>query len=88
LVFNPLRSEVTKGTEVIHLTTKESLLLDLLIRNYGCVITKERIMEKVWGYNSHAEFANIDLYIHYLRKKLKTVNIKTIRGVGYYLQEN
>ncbi|HMM21746.1 MAG TPA: response regulator transcription factor [Selenomonadales bacterium] len=88
LVFDPLRCEVTKGDEVIHLTLKESLLLELLIRNYGRVITKERIMEKIWGYNSDTEMANINLYIHYLRKKLKVSSIKTVRGVGYFLQED
>ncbi len=88
LVFDPLRCEVTKGNEVIHLTLKESLLLELLIRNYGRVITKENILEKVWGYNSDIELANVDLYIHYLRKKLNVSSIKTVRGVGYYLQED
>lgn len=88
LVFDPLRCEVTKDHEIIHLTLKESLLLELLIRNYGRVITKESIMEKVWGYNSDIEIANVDLYIHYLRKKLNVSSIKTVRGVGYYLQED
>ncbi|MBP2651765.1 MAG: mprA 2 [Firmicutes bacterium] len=88
LVFDPARCEVIKNNEVIHLTLKESLLLELLLRNCGQVITKDRIMEKVWGYNSDTEIANVDLYIHYLRKKLNTANIKTVRGVGYYLQED
>ncbi|MBP2645625.1 MAG: mprA 2 [Firmicutes bacterium] len=86
--FDPMRCEVLKDEEVIHLTLKESLLFELLIRNCGQVITKERIMEKVWGYNSDTEIANVDLYIHYLRKKLNTSNIKTVRGVGYYLEED
>jgi DNA-binding response OmpR family regulator len=88
LSLDPLRGEVIKGDQVIQLTVKESLLFELLLRNYGCVITKERIMEKVWGYNSDAEIANVDLYIHYLRKKLRISSIKTVRGIGYYLQED
>ncbi len=60
----------------------------MLMRNFGQVITKERIMEKVWSYNSETNIANIDLYIHYLRKKLNSSNIKTVRGVGYFLQED
>jgi DNA-binding response OmpR family regulator len=51
------------------------------------VISKQRIMELVWGYNSEAELANVDLYIHYLRKKLNNSSIKTVRGVGYYFEE-
>ncbi len=87
LTLNPLRGEVIKGDCTIHLSVKESLLLDLLMRNLGQVITKERILEKVWGYNSDTDIASVDLYIHYLRKKLNIKNIVTVRGVGYYLQE-
>lgn len=88
LTLNPLKGKVFKGNELINLTMKESLLLEMLMRNFGQVLTKERIMEKVWSYNSETNIANIDLYIHYLRKKLNSSNIKTVRGVGYFLQED
>ncbi len=84
LSFNPLKCEVTAGEHVIKLSVKESLLLELLLRNQGQVITKERIFERVWGYTSETEFSSVDLYIHYLRKKLNVPFIKTVRGVGYY----
>ena len=87
LTLDPLKGEVIYGDQVIRLSVKEALLLELLMRNLGQVITKERIYEKVWGYSAEIEFANIDLYIHYLRKKLNTSCIKTVRGVGYYLME-
>ncbi len=87
LVFNPLRAQVTKNSKVIQLTLKESQLFELLMRNYGLVVTKERIIQKVWGFNSEAEFTTVNLYIHYLRKKLKLSNLKTVRGIGYYLQK-
>jgi len=86
LTLNPLRKEVIKGSEAIHLTMKESLLLELLMRNSGQVLTKEHIMEQVWGYNSDTTLASVDLYIYYLRKKLNISLIKTVRGVGYYFQ--
>lgn len=86
LTLNPLRKEVIIGDEAIHLTLKESLLLELLMRNSGQVVTKERIMEQVWGYNSDTAIANVDLYIYYLRKKLNISMIKTVRGVGYFFQ--
>lgn len=86
LELNILKGEVVKNGEVIRLTPKETLLLELLMRNIGQVITKGLIMEKVWGYNSETEITNVDLYIHYLRKKLKIPNIKTVRGIGYFLQ--
>lgn len=86
MVFDPLRGQVTKDDEVIQLTLKESQLLELLIRNYGRVVTKDRIIQKVWGYNSDAEFTAVNLYIHYLRKKLNTSSIRTVRGIGYCMQ--
>ena len=88
LVLNPLRCQVVKGSEVIQLTLKESQLLELLIRNYGRVVTKEQIIQKVWGYFSEAEFTTVNLYIHYLRKKLNLSNLKTVWGVGYFLQKS
>ena len=87
-LLNPLRSEVIVNNETIKLTVKESLLLELLMRNCGLVVSKDRILEKVWGYYAEIELANVDLYIHYLRKKLNTSLIKTVRGIGYYLQED
>lgn len=86
--LNPLRSEVVINNQTIKLTIKESLLLELLMRNYGLVVSKDRILEKVWGYYAEIELANVDLYIHYLRKKLNTPLIKTVRGIGYYLKES
>lgn len=88
LTLNPLKCKVLKGSEPIHLTLKESLLLEMLMHNFGQVLTKERIMEKVWSYNSEINLANVDLYIHYLRKKLSTSNIKTVRGVGYLFHDD
>lgn len=87
LILDPLRSEVKKDDQVIHLTLKESLLLELLMRNLGQVMTKEYILEHVWGYNSESAMANVDLYIYYLRKKLNISTIKTVRGVGYFFQQ-
>ncbi len=86
--FNPLRGQVQKGTECIQLTVKEAQLLELLMRNNGQVVTKEQIMHKIWGYYSESSFTAVNLYIHYLRKKLNLANLKTVWGVGYYLQRD
>ncbi|WP_346356144.1 response regulator transcription factor [Azotosporobacter soli] len=87
MVFDPQRAQVTQNGMVIQLTLKEAQILELLIRNQGQVVTKQRIIEKVWGYNSYAEESTINIYIHYLRKKIDLLNIKTVRGMGYYLQK-
>lgn len=85
IVFNPMNCQVTKNGQVINLTLKEAQLLELLLRNYNRVVTKEQIIQKVWGYYSDVQFTVINLYIHYLRKKLDLSNLKTVWGVGYSL---
>lgn len=88
ITLYPLHGEaLLKGKTKIQLTVKETALLSLLMQNQGQVVTKERIMEKIWGYNSDAGIANVDLYIYYLRKKLNLTNIRTIRGIGYSFEE-
>ncbi len=90
IAFNPLLCEIERGQEVVKLTLKESHLLELFMRNPGQVLTKERILDKVWGLSSDVEISIVELYIHYLRKKLNSqlVNIETIRGIGYRLKED
>lgn len=88
LILDPLRSKVTKGVETFQLTIKEAALLELLMVNSGQVVTRECIMAKIWGYNSDVDVASIDVYIHFLRTKIRISNIRTVRGIGYCLQEN
>ena len=88
ITLYPLHGEAVKDGHKFQLTVKESSLLALLMQNKGQVITKERIMEKIWGYNTDAGVANVDLYIYYLRKKLTGKNIRTIRGIGYTFEED
>lgn len=84
VVLDPLKGEVTYDGKTVKLTVKEAVLLELLMKNVGQVLSKERILERVWGYSADVDTANVDLYIHYLRKKLTPGHIKTVRGVGYY----
>lgn len=84
VTFDPLKGEVTYEGKTTRLTVKEAVLLELLMKNVGQVLSKERILERVWGYSADVDTANVDLYIHYLRKKLTNEHIKTVRGVGYY----
>ena len=90
-VFEPLKGEVVFGGEIIQLTAKESQLLELLMRNKNQVMTRELILDRVWGMESEVDVNSIELYVYYLRKKLKNSNcniaIKTIRGVGYSAEE-
>lgn len=78
------------GNRSVRLSRKEYDMMELLMLNQKLVITKEKLLLKVWGYESDAEDNNVEVYISFLRKKLdylrSTVKIKTIRMVGYCLE--
>lgn len=90
LILDPLQCIITFGGQTTKLTLKESQLLELLMRNRGQVLTKEQILDRVWGLDTAVELNNVEIYIHYLRKKLTVldspVRLETIRGVGYCLK--
>jgi two-component system response regulator MprA len=83
--------EVTRGRKQIELTTKEFDLLELFMRHPRQVLRRELILERVWGYDFEGESNVIDVYVRYLRAKLRTGNelplLHTVRGVGYVLKE-
>ena len=91
LNFDIRSQEVMIGTEKIKLTVTEAQLLELLMRNQGQVLTKEQILDRIWGFDKEVEIKNVELYIFYLRKKIDLekagVSINTVRGVGYSLKE-
>lgn len=80
---------LSSKTDNVTLTLKENELMELLIRNNTMIISKERIIEKLWGYDSEAEDNHVEVYISFLRKKLSYINsevsILTVRGAGYKL---
>lgn len=90
LILKPLHCELIIDNESVKLTLKESLLLELFMRNPGQVITKEQIIDRVWGPDSEVETNNVEIYVHYLRKKINfpTVRIDTVRGIGYCLRSD
>jgi len=71
----------------IPLTTKEFEILQLLLQNEKKVLTRERIVEKAWGYEYCCETRIIDTHIKNIRKKLDIPYIKTIKGIGYKIDE-
>lgn len=83
--------EVTRAQTQVGLTTKEFDLLELFMRHPRQVLRRELILERVWGYDFEGESNVIDVYIRYLRAKLRTGNelplLHTVRGVGYVLKE-
>lgn len=83
---------VTVGDTVVDLTKKEYELLTYLVQNKNIVLTREQILNEVWGYSYIGETNVVDVYIRYLRAKIDEAFAKkyihTIRGVGYYVKED
>lgn len=84
-------STLTFGNGSQKLGNKEFQMIEALMLNHGTLISTERFMEKIWGYDSDAEINVVWVYISYLRKKLgligADIEIKATRGVGYTLEE-
>jgi two-component system copper resistance phosphate regulon response regulator CusR len=85
------RHLVFRGGREIQLTPKEFALLEFLIRNKGKVCTRTRIIEHIWDIHFDSDTSVIDVYINYLRRKLRTggkrLPVHTVRGVGYIAKE-
>lgn len=83
--------EVKRGSRSIELTAKEYDLLDYLMTNSKQVLTRDRILEEVWGYDFMGDSNIIEVYVRYLRLKLEAEGekrlIQTVRGVGYVLRD-
>lgn len=79
------------GSKSINLSFKEFSLMNILMANKGQTVSKELLIEKVWGIESSAVDNNVEAYISFLRKKLKflgsSVQIETLRKVGYRLAD-
>jgi len=91
LVLNRKTREVLRGQRSIELTAKEFDLLEFLMVHPKQVLTRDRILEEVWGYDFMGDSNIIEVYIRYLRLKLEAEGekrlIQTVRGVGYVLRD-
>lgn len=91
VTLNQATFELSTPSGSFRLANKEYQMLELLMNNPGNLITSERFMEKIWGYDSEAEINVVWVYISYLRKKLAAlhadIEIKVTRNAGYSLEE-
>lgn len=89
--LNCTNFELTTDVGTIRLQNKEFQMLEMLMANPSQLISTERFMEKIWGYNNNAEINVVWVYVSYLRKKLGSlkanVKIKAVRNQGYMLEE-
>jgi two-component system response regulator MprA len=90
LSLNPQTREVRRGARPIELTKIEFDLLELFLHHPRQVLTRDQILDLVWGYNFDSGTNSLAVYIGYLRRKLEEANeprlIQTVRGVGYALR--
>lgn len=82
----------TNINQSMTLSGKEFALMEFLFRNRNQVVNREQIAERIWGYDNDSQYNNVEVYLSFLRKKIKfleaKVRIKSIRGLGYMLEES
>lgn len=92
VVMDHKTHKVWRAGREIELTKKEYDILELLLINKNIVLTREKFIEKVWGYDFIGDTKNVDVFIRYLRSKIdddfEDKLITTVRGVGYVIEEN
>ena len=90
LIIDKQRREARADDRRLVLRTKEFDLLAALAENAGIVLTREQLLDRVWGYNFYGETRTVDVHVQHVRAKLagSGVQISTVRGVGYKLVED
>ena len=90
LMLNPDTHEVSRGERPIELTQREFELLEYLMRNERIVISRQRLLDEVWGYDPFSTTNTIEVFVSNLRRKLESAGeprlLHTIRGAGYVLR--
>ena len=79
---------VMQGDRTLDLSVRELALMEMFLRHPGQVLSRDRLLEHVWGYDYDPGSNIVDVYVGYLRKKLKGDYIETVRGIGYKLRSN
>jgi len=88
--LDPASRQVTRGGEALNLTPREYRLIELLMRNPGRAISRETILESVWGFGSDVTENTLEVFVRLLRMKVDTRGpklIHTVRGFGYMMRE-
>jgi two-component system OmpR family response regulator len=88
--LDPGSRRVTRAGEILSLTPREYQLLELLMRNAGRAVSRETILESVWGFNSEVSENTVEVFMRQLRLKVDTQGpklIHTVRGFGYMMRE-
>ena len=86
LTLDPAAHRVTLADQTINLSMREFVLLQHLLENARHVIPRARLEQKLYGWEGEVESNSLEVFIHHLRKKLGSDLIKTVRGVGYMIE--
>ena len=87
VVLDPASHKVTVDGRDVDISQKEFEVLNFLLANKGAVISRARLEETLYSWNSEIESNTVEVHIHHLRKKLPANFIRTVRGVGYIIDE-
>lgn len=91
LVIDPAARTAHRDGRLLDLTRREYELLEVLARNTGLVLTRDQLLERVWGYDVDVRTDAVDIFVSYLRRKLEADGaprlVHTVRGVGFVLRE-
>lgn len=87
LQIDKQKREVTIGDRAINMRTKEFDLLSTMAENFEIVLTREQLLELVWGYEFYGETRTVDVHVQHVRQKIvdSGLQVQTVRGVGYKL---
>ncbi|MDA1343464.1 MAG: response regulator [Proteobacteria bacterium] len=85
IVLDPASRQVAFNDEKVELSQKEFEILSFLMGNIGRVVSRARLEESLYSWSSDIESNTVEVHIHYLRKKLESGIIRTVRGVGYII---
>ena len=88
--FDPDQKKLFCHTKECSLSKKEGALMEIFLRNPGQILPRQTLLSRVWGPDSEVEDGNLDNYIYFLRRRLRSVDsrleLKAVRGVGYQLE--
>lgn len=91
LTLDTAKQEIRTGSHTLSLSKRETALFEYFLRNQNQTLTRAMLLSHIWGPDSEVEEGNLDNYIHFARKRLKTlqsrVQIKTVHGTGYRMED-
>lgn len=92
ITYSPGDNQLSGSLGECSLSKKEGMLLEIFLQNPGQVLPRATLLSRVWGVDAEVEDGNLDNYIHFVRRRLKSVtrqiSIQTVRGIGYRLEES